>query len=544
MGFDVHYEERKPVELQVEGTIPAYTAGILFRTGLGPRSFKTSQGNYFTVNHWFDSFSQVHRFQIHAPLAGEPVRVTYNSRLTSDGLIENIKKTGKLDGFTFAAKYDPCKSFFRKIQSVFHPAVEPKPNEVNVGVTMSANFPGLSRTGERLSGPHDPKQGMTLCNKTDANMMQMIDPESLEPIGIAHQTTLHPELQGRGSGAHAKSDPKTGDVFNYNLDFGRTGTYRIFRVSSSSGKTSVLATFHHSAAYLHSLFLTETYVVLCVWNSFYKAGGASILWQRNLLDAMVWDSTQPATWFVVDKQPAEEGGRGLVAKYITDAFYAFHTINAYEEPSATAGGRVDIVADLAAYDNMDVLQRFYLDNLVSDSPKAHAYVDSLHPTIRPSYRRYRLPSVPSAPVAAAVQAIVEYTSKKEDAFELPIVNPKMVTKKHRYMYGISDTGKSTFADGLLKYDADTHSTLRWSRHGHTAGEPIFVADPESCEEDGGVLLSVVLDGPKGRSYLLVLDAKTMVEIGRAHVDGAIGFGFHGLYLSGQDPLMPTNGLHL
>lgn len=496
------------------------------------------------VNHWFDNFSQVHRFQIHATQPGSKVRVTYNSRLTSDGLIEKIKKTGRLDGFTFAAKYDPCKSFFQKIQSVFQPAAAQRnSNETNVGVTMSVNFPGLSSDGQKLEGPLGSKSAVTLCNKTDANVFQMLDPETLEPVGIASQTTLHPDLKGLGSGAHAKSDPLTGDVFNYNLDFGRVSTYRLFRVSASTGKTSILATFHHAPAYLHSLFLTENYVVLCVWNSFYKAGGASILWHQNLLDAMVWDGKTPTTWFVIDKKPTEEGGKGVVAKYTSDAFYAFHSINAYEEPSITKQS-VDIVADVVAYDNMDVLHRFYLDNLLSDLPKAQAYTDSLPAGARPSYRRYRLPLVPSTSTVETSKAVLEHSSNLADAFELPIINPRVVTKKHRYMYGINDTGKSTFVDGLVKYDALTHATLRWSQHGQTAGEPIFVANPQSEEEDGGVLLSVVLDGPAGKSYLLVLDAKTMTEVGRAHVDGVIGFGFHGLHVQSQEPVGKFNGLHL
>ncbi|KIV81620.1 hypothetical protein PV11_03791 [Exophiala sideris] len=539
LGFDAHYEERKPVELRVEGNIPAYAAGTLFRTGMGPRKISTSKGNVVTINHWFDNLGQVHRFQIHAPQADSPVRVTYNSRLTSDGLIEKIRKTGKLDGFTFAAKYDPCKSFFQKVQSVFHQEEQRAPNELNSAVTMSANFPGLSSTGQKLNGPQSSTASMTLCNKTDANMFQMLDPETLEPVGIAYQSMLHPELTGIGSGAHAKSDPETGDVFNYNLDFGRTGTYRVFRASASTGTTSVLAKFSHTSAYLHSMFLTEHYVVLCVWNSFYKAGGASILWTRNLLDAMTWNGTQPATWFVIDKRPTEEGGRGLIAKYETNAFYCFHTINAYEEPSSTHEGSTDIVADLIGYDNMDVLHRFYMENLVSDSSKAHECIKRLNPDVVPTYRRYRLPSIPAAPQSMATKAVLEYNSDKTDAFELPVINSKMVTKKHRYMYGVSDTGKSTFLDGLVKYDAQNHLVARWSKHGHTAGEPIFVQDPESSEEDGGVLLSVVLDGPKGKSYLLVLDAGTMQEVARAHVDGVIGFGFHGLYLNSK-----AQGLHL
>ena len=49
-----------------------------------------------------------------------------------------------------------------------------------------------------------------------------------------------------------------------------------------------------------------------------------------------------------------------------------------------------------------------------------------------------------------------------------------------------------------------------------------------------MLLTVVLDGYRSKSYLLVLDAKTMSPIGRADVDGVVGFGFHGVHV-------PTTG---
>lgn len=52
-------------------------------------------------------------------------------------------------------------------------------------------------------------------------------------------------------------------------------------------------------------------------------------------------------------------------------------------------------------------------------------------------------------------------------------------------------------------------------------------------EDDGVLLTVVLDGSAGNSYLLVLDARDLREVGRAHVDGVIGFGFHGTFVGGE-----------
>ena len=527
LGFDAHYEERTPIELHVAGEFPAYTEGVLFRTGLGPRTVDTKHGT-FHVNHWFDNFSQVHRFQLHASEAGQPLKVTYNSRLTSDGIIDKIKRDGRLDAFTFASKYDPCKSFFKKMQSVFQTPPPSAPNEVNIGVTLSANFPGLSKTAGPTKHIYNNSGLETLAARTDAPHFQMLDPQTLEPIGLAKQEVLHPELKGVGSGAHAEHDPATGDIFNYNLDFGRQGTYKIWRTSTSTAETSILATFQHASAYLHSMFMTENFVILAIFNSFYTAGGATILWKRNLLEAMSFDDSRPCTWFVVDRRPPEAGGKGLIATYESEAMFCFHTINAYEETAPD--GKVDILADLAGYDNMDILDKFYYNNLVSDAPNAAKWSDASNDAARPTYRRYRLAKIPTTAITKPLKAQCEYKSPIKDTPELPVVAPSVVARKHRYIYGINDTGKSSFADSLIKYDVETHTAKRWSRHGHTPGEAIFVPDPNGNEEDDGVLLTVVLDGFEGRSYLLCLDAKDFAEIARAHTNGVVGVAFHGLYV--------------
>ncbi|RMZ81558.1 hypothetical protein DV737_g2494, partial [Chaetothyriales sp. CBS 132003] len=485
-GFDTSYVEQSPIELRVDGIIPSWVSGTLFRPAPGPREVQSRSGNTYRVSHWFDFLCQVHRFQI--VQTDDGAKVIYNSRLVSDGLIQRISQRGSLDGFTFARKYDPCKSFFAKLQSFFTPAssAPPRPNEVNVTVTMSKNFPGLARDGSPTKTSYDSAKLETLVLKTDAPLFQSIDPDTLEPVGVAYQKSLHPDLKGPSSASHAEVDPLTGDVFNYNLEFGRTGIYRVFRVSAATGQTSILAKFSHSPAYLHSFFLTQNYVILCVWNSFFRAGGLPILWNHNLLDAMSYDPSRPATWFVIDKNA---GGRGVVASYESDAFFCFHSVNAYEE--ASADGTVNIIADLAAYSGMQILDKFYYDNLISDSPNAAKW--SSDDSFRSTYRH-------------------------------------LSTRKHRFIYGINDSGKSTLADSLIKYDTQTHQVIRWSKHGHTAGEPIFIPKPgDATDEDDGVLLSVVLDGIQGHSYLAVLDAKTLQQVATATVNGVVGLGFHGLY---------------
>ena len=56
---------------------------------------------------------------------------------------------------------------------------------------------------------------------------------------------------------------------------------------------------------------------------------------------------------------------------------------------------------------------------------------------------------------------------------------------------------------------------------HYSSEMYFIANPEGVEEydeeDDGVLISIVYDGPREQTYLLVIDAKQFQEIDRAYL---------------------------
>lgn len=494
-----------------------------------------TQGDALSMDHWFDGFSQVHRFELRpSSTPSAPMEVSYNSRRIVDKLLENARKTGKLQGFSFGQKRDPCQSFFKKVMSTFEGASEDK----NVGVTLSVNMPGLPKSLQpKDSVPSGHVSGInikTLTAKTDANAFKSIDPTTLEPIGVTDQTVLHPDLKGQLSGAHAKSDPKTGDVYNYNLLLGPRPSYRVFHTSASTGKTDILATIIAEPAYLHSIFLTEKHVVLCVWNSLITKGGATMLWTKNIMDAIEpFDAKKKAKWYVVDRI----NGKGLLATYTSPAFFAFHTINAWTE-SSTTEGEEDIVLTIPTYPNLDILHKLYYNNLLSTSRAALNYVSNASKlsgkkgfTCSPTLKQYRLPRVPTTPRNGSVSEVV--IDFEAPGIELPTINPRFFTKPNRYTYGVTDVGRSTFVDGLSKFDAKTRTHKAWWKPAQSPGEAIFIPDPEGKEEDAGVLLSVVLDGHKGTSYLLCLDASTMEEIGRASVPGAIAFGFHGVHVSGS-----------
>ena len=538
--FDTTIEQRDPVDLRVQGIIPAYAAGTLYRTGPGGYKVQTASGKTWAASHWFDGLTQIHRFKISAPQKGnESCTVRYNSRRTVDKLTENIKKQGGVKAITFGQKRDPCDSYFKKAMSVFYAAASSvgtkrniDPSSMNVGVTMTANMPGLPPQLNppdqlRVSGHTD--EVKSLHSKTDATVYQHIDPETLEPVGFSLQSQQHPDLKGQLSCAHAKCDPVTGDLFNYNLQLGPSPQYRVFRMSAATGETDILATISAPAAYVHSIFITADHVILCIWNSHLLKNGLDVVLKQNILEAIApFDKSQPAKWYVIDRKYS----KGLLAVYESSAFYAFHTVNAWAETSPEDPSKSDIVAELITYENTDVLKRLYYENLLGLSPSHEQYYGDKGSSTRQEMHRYRLSDIPSECRSEVKRATIEYNVPKDAAPELPTINPRYLTQPHRYTYGGAD--RSSYAvlyDALVKWDSETRSAVYWAEHGHTPGEPVFVVDPEGTDEDDGVLLSVVLDGFSERSYLLCLSAKDLKEVGRAEMDITVGFGFHGCHVS-------------
>jgi torulene dioxygenase len=523
-GFDTDYEEHTPVELTVKGDIPRYAAGVLYRTGPLGYKAKTNEGKIWAAKHWFDGFSCVHRFQIDFPDANGPAKVQYRSRRTVDEYLEIVRKTGRLDSTTFASKRDPCDSFFKKVMSMF----VSHPSNKNIGVTLSINMPGAGNlVGAEKPAVNGHTNGIEALHvKTDSSEMKTIHPETLEPKGIAYQQSLHPELKGPFSAAHAKSDPKTGDMFNFNLDFGSKSMYRVFRVSASTGETEILATFPGMPAYIHSLFLTENYVILCVWNSHITWSGISLMYNKNIVDSIApFDPNAKASWYVVDRRH----GKGLVSTYESDPFFCFHTINAWEVPSSSDPSKIDIITELSMFENLDVIKRFYYDNVISsiDTPE---YAGTKRMSCLPMQTQFRLPSVDAGvPTSTPMPVELLFQADKTISLELPTINPVYLTRPHRYTYGCTDRLKSSFHDGIAKFDNKTQTSIFWEEEGHTPGEAIFIADPEGTAEDDGVLLTVVLNGYVEKSYLLVLRAQDLTELGRAEMAGPMAFGFHGAY---------------
>ncbi|KAK9368032.1 carotenoid oxygenase [Lipomyces kononenkoae] len=513
-GFGDLDDTTTPISLDITGKIPSYVNGSLFRTGPGSYTVPLTNkpGQSYKVYHWFDGFAQFHKFDVFPPSPEHPNgRVMYRSKSGADALKADIDKhNGSPVTGSFAYR-DPCKTKFAKFFTRYDR--NDSVTASNVSVTINPRFPSP------MSGESE------LVVKTDANHLLKLNNETLEPEDRFTWGTLKSDdarkrlLNGPLSAAHSCFDD--GEEFNYVCNFGATQSYTIFSVDRTrTTKIHAVIPVSH-AGYIHSFFLTKKYIVLCLWQANYKYRGLAFLWNHNVLDSIDrnWDPNLKTQWLVVPRDGSARHDNSKIKVFRSDPFFCFHTINAYDDGD-------DIVLDLTQFKDHEILWKFTVEALRSDTATGVFVIDD-----GAKYTRWRLPSV-SKTKDDGVAVVEAQSSLESDNIELPTMNPAKSLAKQKYVYGVNIAGNSSFFDRLIKLDVDTLETKFWTEKGFSPSEALFVADPNGKTEDDGVVLTVVLDGFKNRSMLVILDARTMTEVCRATMpnDKVVGFGFHGSVL--------------
>ncbi|TNN40278.1 Beta,beta-carotene 15,15'-dioxygenase [Liparis tanakae] len=91
--------------------------------------------------------------------------------------------------------------------------------------------------------------------------------------------------------------------------------------------------------------------------------------------------------------------------------------------------------------------------------------------------------------------------------------------------------RGSLSQQMVKFDIVTRRHVEWTQENCFPSEPVFVASPGAVEEDDGVILSSVISAdPKVSPFLLVLDAKTWEEMGRASIPVQVHMDLHGLFI--------------
>jgi beta,beta-carotene 9',10'-dioxygenase len=418
-------------------------------------------------NHWFDGLAMLHRFRI----AGGSV--TYANRFLRSAAYRAAERDGTIAYREFAT--DPCASLFGWLKAFF---VAPKLTD-NANVSVQA-----------LDG--------RVAALTETPFAVEFDPETLETL---HVRGFDPKLDGHLTIAHPHYDFREQCQYSYILKFGRHSRYRVFRTLAETGRHEPVSELPvDRPAYMHSIGMTANYLILAEFPLVVDPLRLRFS-GRPFIENYRWEPERGLRFRIIEK----DSGR-VVRDAMANACFAFHHVNAFE-----GDGRV--VIDIVTYPDAQIMQQLYLNRL-----RAGLATDTTG-----RLTRFEIPLSDGDPPIARTIA--------DHSFDLPRINyARIAGRPYRFVWGSGDLGGHDFSSRIVKIDVTTGQTVIWQEESCHPGEPVFVASPDSASEDGGVLLSVVLDAVKGTSFLLVLDATTLIERARAEVPHHIPFHFHGNFL--------------
>ncbi len=458
LGFSTLEQEMVVDELECSGELPSWLQGSLLRTG--PAKFEVGEQR---MRHWFDGLAMLHRFTI------QDGRASYGNRFLESRSYKAAREQGRMVYGEFAT--DPCRSLFKRVQSMFSPgSVLPDNANVNIG-----------RLGERFIA------------MTETPLPVQFDPHTLKAAGVRPY-----EVPGQLSTAHPHCDRASGGMLNYAAKLGIRSSYRFFEVGPHATKPRVIASLPVSEpAYMHSFGLTQHWLVLAEFPLVVNPLGLALS-GRPYIENYRWKPELGTRFTLVDRA----SGKARIG-FQTDACFAFHHVNAYEDEG-------EVLVDLCAYADADIVEDLYLDRLRAGKPLAQAALTRFHLGLDDrSVRREQL---------------------ADTDIELPRINYGRCNERpYRYVWG-NGAGAQGWIEEIRKVDIAAGSTRSWAKPGCFPGEPVFVARPEAEHEDDGVLLSVVLNAEEGTSFLLVLDAANLSELARAQAPHHIPFGFHGQFV--------------
>jgi beta,beta-carotene 9',10'-dioxygenase len=456
LGFTSLDEETTVDRLPVTGEVPGWLTGALVR--VTPALLEVGGRR---LAHWFDGLAMLNRFGF----AGGAV--SYRSRFLDSHAYRDAR-AGQWTRGGFAT--DPCRSIFKRVQSLFSPQFTDNPN-VN-----------LARIGERYIA------------MTETPLPIEFDPETLETVGHLEYAD---SLKGHVTTAHPHHDAERDELVNYVARFSRVSEYVMYGLPAGGSARRVIARLPvKEPAYMHSFGMSGRYLILAEYPLRVKPLELALS-GRPFIENYRWRPADGTRFQVVDRLT----GR-LRGTYETGAFFCFHHVNAFERGS-------ELVVDLVAYDDPGVIDALYLGD---DGPRGELPATEL--------RRYTID---------LERGSVQFEPLAEGSVELPRIDyARRNTRDYTYAYFTG--GGPGWIDRLVKVDVRAGTRREWSAPGCYPGEPIFVRRPGDEAEDGGVVLSVVLDAAAGRSFLLVLDAPSFEELARAEAPHHIPFGFHGEYL--------------
>ncbi|KAK4884106.1 hypothetical protein RN001_000377 [Aquatica leii] len=490
----------KPIHGKVSGTIPKWLSGVLYRNGPGLLEI----GDY-KFGHLFDGMALLHRFSI------KNGKVTYQCRFLQSDTYKKNKRANRIvvTDFGTCSVPDPCQSIFKRVASYF---------DWHNSASDNAMISVYPFGDELYSFAETP-----IIHKINKNTLATEGKIDFgKTIGIVSHSS-HPHIA------------KDGTVYNLGMSVSATGLRHnivCFPKKPKKNKSdySMFDKAHVVAdipsrwllepCYMHTFGITKNYFLiveqpLCLVTP-------KLFWckltNKRLHSAMKWYENEMTQINVVSRSTGK-----LIYKFYAEAFFYLHIINQYEESN-------HVILDICSYKDASMIDCMYIEAIQNAQSNPY-YADMF----RSRSIRFALPLVDTKHLDVGKNLVrlkktraQAYLQKNGNVFvqpeklcdlgcETPRINYEYYSgRKYRYYYAISADVDGDNPGTLIKVDTYKKTTSTWCEDNCYCSEPVFVPLPNAQKEDDGVLVLALLWGGTDTNHvgLLVVDAKTMLEIGR------------------------------
>jgi len=252
--------------------------------------------------------------------------------------------------------------------------------------------------------------------------------------------------------------------------------------------------------YMHTFANTDNYLIFV--GSVFQYHISEIATHTRMLHSMNYHGDENNTLYVFEKS----SGR-FVKSFTSDAFWFYHLVNCYEEGD-------NVVLDINSVDYRHIETAFANEKLRYDYPAEFEDQPTLQLVIDVS-----------APDGTHFSPTVLGPS-----YDLGTIHPNLHGQKYQYAWGLKYSGEHLWWDTIIKHDVTSNQILAtWKRDDHYPGELNCVPKPGADREDDVVILTIVLGGDYGTSYLLALDGRDLSPIAEARSPFPLPFGSHGCW---------------
>lgn len=394
---------------------------------------------------------------------------TYSNKLVKSQYYKDCCKKGRLKGSAPEQK----QSTWAKLAGAFTTSNRPIYDNANINLAcFNKQIFALTET------PHVKPLDETLGTK--------------EPFSFSDKVDMH------FCSAHPIFDASAQEWYGLAINYAHTSSYIVYKMKADSLQRVVLATVPVGyPAYMHSFALTKNYVIITE-HPFIVSPYDLLLTDNSYIETFNWKPKNGTNFIVIERSTGKK-----IGTFKTEAFFALHHVNAFEKD-----GR--IVIDLVSYKDPEIIKAFLYKNLsqrYAQLPRGTLKRFSINPT----------------------SGKVISTSLSNHNVELPAINPAYAMREYRYVYAAR--AEQGIAQQLIKIDLNSARHHIWQSKGCYPTEPVFIAKPKATDEDDGIILSLVLDALAQKSFVVILDAKTLKEIARIYAPHHIPFTVHSKFFT-------------